>query len=42
MAGHSLQIAGSYLPVDDELIPTGEVRAVKGTEFDFRTPHIAC
>ena len=41
MAGHSLQIAAdSYLPVDDDLIPTGEVRAVKGTGFDFRTPRI--
>jgi aldose 1-epimerase len=30
--------ASHYLPVDDELIPTGEVRAVAGTPFDFRTP----
>jgi aldose 1-epimerase len=29
--------ASHYLPVDDELIPTGEVRAVAGTPFDFRT-----
>ncbi len=29
--------ADSYLPVDDELIPTGEVRPVEGTDFDFRT-----
>jgi len=32
--------ADSYLPVDDGLIPTGEVRPVKGTAFDFRTPHV--
>lgn len=28
--------ADAYLPVDDKLIPTGEIRAVAGTEFDFR------
>ncbi|WP_431298683.1 aldose epimerase family protein [Tabrizicola sp. BL-A-41-H6] len=28
--------AGFYLPVDDRLIPTGEVRPVTGTAFDFR------
>lgn len=28
--------AGAYLPVDDELIPTGEVMPVDGTPFDFR------
>ncbi len=28
--------AEAYLPVDDELIPTGEVRAVDGTGMDFR------
>ena len=36
---HQLEIAAeSYLPVDDEMIPTGEVRPVEGTEFDFRSP----
>lgn len=30
--------ASHYLPVDGELIPTGEVRAVAGTPFDLRTP----
>lgn len=30
--------AASYTPVDATLIPTGEVRAVAGTPFDFRTP----
>ncbi|WP_237569003.1 aldose epimerase family protein [Mycolicibacterium lacusdiani] len=30
--------ASHYLPVDQDLIPTGEVRAVAGTPFDFREP----
>ncbi len=34
---HQLRVAADrYLPVDDELIPTGEQRIVAGTEFDFR------
>lgn len=34
---HRLRIeAQAFLPVDDELIPTGEVRLVAGTPFDFR------
>lgn len=34
---HELKInADKYLPVDDELIPTGEIRPVDGTDFDFR------
>jgi aldose 1-epimerase len=28
--------AGFYLPIDDQLIPTKEVRSVSGTAFDFR------
>lgn len=33
---HSLQItADHYTPVDTTLIPTGEIKAVKGTPFDF-------
>ena len=33
---HELTInADYYLPVDDELIPTGEIKAVEGSEFDF-------
>ncbi len=28
--------ASSYLPVDNELIPTGEIRSVAATPFDFR------
>lgn len=47
LAGHDagtvldqvLEVRGShYLPVDDELLPTGEIRAVAGTPFDFREP----
>lgn len=35
--GHSLQIeADQYTPVDEHLIPTGELVPVCGTEFDFR------
>ncbi|KJS11808.1 MAG: aldose epimerase [Hoeflea sp. BRH_c9] len=34
---HDLMIAADhYLPVDDKLIPTGEIRPVEGTDFDFR------
>lgn len=37
--GHVLTIpAESYTPVDGGLIPTGEVRSVAGTVFDFRKP----
>ena len=32
--------ASQTTPVDDELIPTGEVTPVDGTPFDFRTPHL--
>ncbi len=38
---HSLELmidADTYLPTDDRLIPTGELRSVSGTPFDFRTP----
>ncbi|MFV3126066.1 aldose epimerase family protein [Niveispirillum sp. KHB5.9] len=39
--GHELTIAaGRYTPVDANLIPTGELRAVAGGVFDFRTPHV--
>ena len=31
--------ADRYTPVDATLIPTGELRAVAGTAFDFRAPH---
>lgn len=36
---HVLTLAASrYTPVDATLIPTGELRPVKGTPFDFQTP----
>lgn len=36
---HVLRIdASRYLPVDEYLIPTGEVTDVAGTDFDFRSP----
>ncbi len=31
--------ADKYTPVDGTLIPTGELAPVKGTPFDFTTPH---
>ncbi len=31
--------ADAYTPVDEHMIPTGELRPVGGTAFDFRTPH---
>lgn len=30
--------ADTYLPTDDTLIPTGEIRSVEGTPFDFKLP----
>jgi aldose 1-epimerase len=37
--GHIMQInADTFTPVSAELIPTGEVRSVAGTPFDFRIP----
>jgi aldose 1-epimerase len=37
--GHELQIeADRFTPVDPTLIPTGEMKAVDGTPFDFRKP----
>jgi aldose 1-epimerase len=36
---HEIQIfAGHYLPTDDEQLPTGEIRSVAGTDFDFEIP----
>jgi aldose 1-epimerase len=32
--------ASAFTPVDPTLIPTGELRSVEGTPFDFRTPHL--
>jgi aldose 1-epimerase len=38
--GHILKIDASRItPVDATLIPTGELKPVEGTPFDFRTPH---
>src|SRR6202158_667410 len=38
--GHVLKIDASRMtPVDAALIPTGELKSVAGTPFDFRTPH---
>jgi aldose 1-epimerase len=35
--GHEIRLqAEHYLPVDENLIPTGEIRAVAGTPFDLR------
>ena len=37
--GHVLEIAADqFLPVDETMIPTGELAAVAGTPFDFRRP----
>jgi aldose 1-epimerase len=37
--GHELQVdADRFTPIDDHLIPTGELRPVKGTPFDFTRP----
>ena len=37
--GHRLQVEAShYLPVDAQLIPTGEILSVANTPFDFRHP----
>jgi len=36
---HTLEVAaGRFTPVDAQLIPTGELRPVQGTPFDFTTP----
>ena len=37
--GHRLTVESDFFtPVDDELIPTGEIRTVANTPFDFRRP----
>jgi aldose 1-epimerase len=38
--GHVVKIdASRFTPADATQIPTGELKAVEGTPFDFRTPH---
>ena len=38
---HELTLyANNYLPTDPGLIPTGELKPVKGTPMDFTTPHL--
>jgi aldose 1-epimerase len=38
--GHRITLhADRFTPVDAGLIPTGELKPVAGTPFDFRTPH---
>jgi aldose 1-epimerase len=37
--GHELMIAADdFTPIDETLIPTGEIRPIRGTPFDFTTP----
>jgi len=37
--GHEVELAADgFTPVDDTLIPTGEIAPVEGTPFDFRRP----
>lgn len=39
VAGHTLRVAAAhYVPVDDELIPTGTLAPVVGSRFDFTEP----
>ena len=39
--GHVLRLnADRFTPVDSGLIPTGELKPVKGTPFDFTTPEV--
>ncbi|MDP9349623.1 MAG: galactose mutarotase [Gemmatimonadota bacterium] len=37
--GHEVELAADHFtPVDDTLVPTGEITPVEGTPFDFRRP----
>ena len=39
--GHELMLAAeNFTPTDDTLIPTGEIKSVKGTPFDFTKPKL--
>jgi aldose 1-epimerase len=38
--GHELTLmASNYTPIDESIIPTGEIAPVAGTPLDFMTPH---
>ncbi|MBV9114658.1 MAG: galactose mutarotase [Hyphomicrobiales bacterium] len=38
---HELMVAADFVtPVDGELIPTGEITAIAGTPYDFRSPRV--
>lgn len=38
---HSLQLAAdTFMPIDEAMLPTGELRSVSDTPFDFREPQI--
>ncbi|HVI08082.1 MAG TPA: aldose epimerase family protein [Candidatus Binatia bacterium] len=40
IVGHIVKIDASHdTPVNADLIPTGEIKSIEGTPFDFRTPH---
>lgn len=40
--GHTLRIAADhYLPATEEILPTGKIASVAGTEFDFRVGKVA-
>jgi len=39
--GETLQLfAHAYTPIDEHSIPTGEIRKVEGTDFDFTSPQL--
>ena len=39
MSWWSRSVRNLYIPIDETSIPTGEILSVKGTPFDFTTPH---
>jgi aldose 1-epimerase len=41
ISGHEIQIdAQWYTPIDESLVPTGEMRSVRGSAFDFLEPRL--
>jgi len=41
VTGHTMMInASKFTPVNENLIPTGELKSVEGTPMDFRKPHV--